>query len=123
MIKSLLLVFVGGGIGSSLRYLLSKYLNLGHLIPYGTFLVNILGSMILGIILGWAIKNESLNTPMNLLLGVGFCGGFTTFSTFSFENYAFLKSGDYLSFLLYFFGSLFFGILAILAGIFISKIF
>lgn len=123
MIKNLLLVFIGGGIGSSFRFIISKYLNASSLIPYGTFLVNIIGSLLLGIILGWAIKSNTLNSPINLLLGIGFCGGFTTFSTFSFENYSFLKSGDYLSFSIYFFGSMILGILAVLAGILISKLF
>ncbi|GAA4315988.1 fluoride efflux transporter CrcB [Pontixanthobacter gangjinensis] len=123
MIKNLILVFIGGGLGSSLRYLLSKYLNAGQLLPYGTFLVNILGSLILGMTLGWAIKSNTLNSPTNLLLAVGFCGGFTTFSTFSFENYSLIKSGDYLSFSVYFFGSLILGIIAVFLGILISKLF
>lgn len=123
MIKNLLLIFIGGGIGSSFRFIISKYLNASSLIPYGTFLVNIIGSLLLGIILGWAIKSNTLNSPINLLLGMGFCGGFTTFSTFSFENYSLIKSGDYLSFSIYFFGSMILGILAVLAGILISKLF
>lgn len=123
MLKNLLLVFIGGGLGSSLRYIIGKYLNTGSLVPYGTFLVNILGSLILGMVLGWALKNNTLNNPANLILGVGFCGGFTTFSTFSFENYSLIRSGDYLSFSVYFFGSLILGILAILIGILISKLF
>ena len=123
MIKNLILVFIGGGLGSSLRFIIGKYLNSDHLLPYGTFLVNIIGSLLLGMILGWALKTNSLTSPANILLGVGFCGGFTTFSTFSFENYSLIKTGDYLSFSIYFFGSLILGILAILAGILISKLF
>lgn len=123
MIKNLILVFIGGGLGSSLRYIISKYLNASSLLPYGTFLVNILGSLILGVVLGYAIRTNTLNNPSNLILGVGFCGGFTTFSTFSFENYSLIRSGDYLSFSVYFFGSLILGILAVLVGILISKLF
>ena len=123
MIKNLIIVFIGGGLGSSLRYIISKYLNAGHLLPYGTFLVNVVGSLLLGIVLGWAIKTNSLNSPINLLLAVGFCGGFTTFSTFSFENFTLIKSGDYLPFFSYFFGSLIIGILAVFIGILISKLF
>lgn len=123
MIKNLIFVFIGGGLGSSLRFIISKYLNTGHLLPYGTLLVNILGSLILGIILGFAIKYNNLNSPATLLLGAGFCGGFTTFSTFSFENYSLLRSGDYLGFSIYFFGSLILGILAIFIGILISRLF
>lgn len=123
MIKNLILVFIGGGLGSSLRYIISKYLNASSLLPYGTFLVNILGSLILGVVLGYAIRTNTLNNSSNLILGVGFCGGFTTFSTFSFENYSLIRSGDYLSFSVYFFGSLILGILAVLVGILISKLF
>lgn len=121
MIRNLLLVFIGGGLGSSFRFIISKYLNTSSIIPYGTSLVNIVGSLLLGIILGWAIKSNSLNSPLNLMLSIGFCGGFTTFSTFSFENYSMIRSGDYLNFSIYFFGSIILGILAILAGVLISK--
>ncbi|MCP9198373.1 fluoride efflux transporter CrcB [Gramella sp. GC03-9] len=120
--KNLILVFIGGGLGSSLRYLIGRYLNAESLIPYGTFLVNVLGSLLIGIILGWSLKNDSLNSPLNFILGIGFCGGFTTFSSFSFENYSLLKTGDYWAFSLYFFGSLFLGIMAVLTGILISKL-
>lgn len=122
MIKNLLLVFIGGGIGSSFRYLIGKWLNPNALIPYGTLAANIIGSLLIGLVLGWAIKNDQLNNPINILIGVGFCGGFTTFSTFSFENFAMLKSGDYLPFFIYFFGSLLLGILAIVIGMMLSKL-
>ncbi|MFV8279980.1 fluoride efflux transporter CrcB [Christiangramia marina] len=123
MIKNLLLVFLGGGLGSSLRYLLSKYLNDGGVIPQGTLVVNVLGSFLLGLALGWFIKHDMLNHQLYFLVAIGFCGGFTTFSTFSFENFNMIKSGDYISFSIYFLGSIILGIIAIFLGIIISRLF
>ena len=97
--KQLLLVFLGGGFGSVLRYILGKNLNSTTTgIPWGTFAANIIGSLLIGIILGIAAKNNSLTQNQTLLLATGFCGGFTTFSTFAYENHVFLKSGDFISF-------------------------
>ncbi len=90
--KQFILVFLGGGIGSALRYFISKLLNnTPNSIPYGTFAVNILGSFLIGLILGYATKNQSLTHSQTLFLATGFCGGFTTFSSFAFENHTFLK--------------------------------
>ncbi|ANH61295.1 MULTISPECIES: fluoride efflux transporter CrcB [Dokdonia] len=120
--KSLLLVFIGGGTGSVARYLLGKYLNSTTTgIPYGTFAANVLGSLLIGIILGWALKNNSLSSNTALLLATGFCGGFTTFSTFAYENHVFLKSGDFMTFALYAIASFALGILAVFGGMEIAK--
>lgn len=123
MLKNAVLVFLGGGLGSIFRYLIGRALNNTSisLIPYGTLSANILGSLLIGFILGIALKQDTLNSPLNLLIGVGFCGGFTTFSTFAFENQALLRTGDYLHFLIYAFGSLLLGILAVILGVFFSK--
>ena len=120
--KQLLLVFFGGGIGSVLRFLVGKYLNSTETgIPYGTFAANILGSFLIGIILGFAAKNNSLTQSQTLLLATGFCGGFTTFSTFAYENHVFLKSGDFTSFALYTIASFVIGFLAVFLGLFLVK--
>jgi CrcB protein len=122
--KQLLLVFIGGGFGSALRFVIGKYMNSTETgIPWGTFTSNILGSLIIGIILGLAAKNDALSSNQTLLLATGFCGGFTTFSTFAYENHVFLKSGDFTSFALYTVGSFIVAFLAVFAGLFIAKSF
>lgn len=120
--KQFFLVFVGGGFGSALRFLIGKYLNNAETgIPYGTFAANIIGSLLIGIILGFAAKNNALTENHTLLLATGFCGGFTTFSTFAYENHVFLKTGDFTSFALYTIGSFVVGFLAVFIGIFLVK--
>ncbi|MBL4605976.1 MAG: fluoride efflux transporter CrcB [Flavobacteriaceae bacterium] len=120
--KQLVFVFIGGGFGSVFRYLLGKYLNNPEGgIPYGTFVANILGSLLIGIILGLAAKNEALNQNQTLLLATGFCGGFTTFSTFAYENQVFLKNGDFATFAFYTIASFVVAFLAVFAGLYLAK--
>ena len=121
--KHALLVFIGGGVGSVARYLLGKWLNnLETAIPYGTMLSNVLGSLLIGIVLGYLAKTNTVSETSTLLLATGFCGGFTTFSTFAYENHLFLKNGDYFSFLPYTFGSLIIGFSAVFLGLYLSKL-
>ncbi len=120
--KQLLLVFIGGGFGSIARFLLAKYFNSTTTgIPYGTFLANILGSLFIGLILGLAAKNDTLTQNQTLLLATGFCGGFTTFSTFAYENHVFLKAGDFTSFFIYAVGSFALGFAAVFLGMYLVK--
>ena len=122
--KQFLLVFIGGGLGSSLRYLMGFYLNSHKTgIPFGTFTANILGSLIIGIVLGYSYKNNLLSNNTILFIATGFCGGFTTFSSFAYENHLFLKNGDLTQFALYTIGTFAIGILAVYAGLFIGKSF
>ncbi|MGY0393023.1 fluoride efflux transporter CrcB [Bizionia sp. KMM 8389] len=120
--KQVFLVFIGGGLGSALRFIIGKFLNSTDTgIPYGTFLANIIGSLIIGIILGIASKNNTLTESHLALLATGFCGGFTTFSTFAYENHMFLKAGDFTSFAIYTIASFTLGFLAVFLGVFLVK--
>ncbi|MAZ71979.1 MAG: fluoride efflux transporter CrcB [Flavobacteriaceae bacterium] len=120
--KQLLLVFLGGGLGSSLRYIVGNYVNNSTTgIPYGTFLANMLGSLFIGIILGFAVKNDTLSQNTILFLATGFCGGFTTFSTFAYENHVLLKTGDFTAFALYTIGSFIIGFAAVFFGIWLVR--
>lgn len=121
--KQVLLVFFGGGIGSVSRYLLSKWVNnFDTSLPYGTMLSNVLGSLLIGFILGYLAKTPHLSQSQSLLLATGFCGGFTTFSTFAYENHIFFKNGDYLHFFAYTISSLLLGFTAVFFGLYLSKL-
>lgn len=119
--KHLLLIFLGGGAGSALRYLISGYLNSSELqLYYGTFLVNIIGCLLLGFLVGLSLKENSISQEAFLILSVGFCGGFTTFSTFGMEMFSLLREENYALFFRYTIGSLFVGLLLVALGFWIS---
>ena len=119
--KQILLVFLGGGTGSILRYLISKSLNNATILPLGTLVVNVLGSLLIGFILGLGYRQQMISANGMLLLATGFCGGFTTFSAFSYENQVFLKAGDFMSVGIYTISSLILGIAATFAGLYASR--
>ena len=101
--KEFMFIFVGGGMGSLVRYGISlasvRFTETAPKFPISTFLVNILGCFLIGTLMGYLYKNPSQS--INLILIVGFCGGFTTFSTFSWEVMNLLKSGIYSTAFLY----------------------
>ena len=118
MIRNLLLVALGGAAGSVLRYLLS---GLNTSFPWGTFTVNVFGSLLIGLLVGYVSKGV-LSPEMKLLLVTGFCGGFTTFSTFANESFGMVKAGDILLTALYVGASVVIGILAVWGGMMLSNI-
>lgn len=122
--KQLLIVGLGGAIGSIARFLVSK-LNLHwHFlsIPMGTLTVNVLGSLLIGFIAGVSARTEVISSGMRLFLMVGICGGFTTFSAFTNENLTLMQNGQFLSVLLYTGFSIFFGFLAVYLGYMASNL-
>ena len=120
--KQFLLVFIGGGLGSALRYLMGIYLNSQKTgIPFGTFAANILGSLIIGIVLGYTLKDNLLSNNTTLFIATRFCGDFTTFSSFAYENHLFLKNGDFMSFATYTIASFVIGFASVFIGMWIVK--
>jgi CrcB protein len=124
MIKNFLLVAFGGGVGSIARYLCQKWLgeNYPHPFPWGTFVVNMVGCFLIGIIYATSEKTTFVGPQVRLLLITGFCGGFTTFSTFAFENMSLLRGNDTVYFLIYAIASVVLGIIAVFAGIGLIKL-
>ena len=95
--KAIFLIFIGGGVGSVLRYIASSLLRNSYspgYFPWGTFVVNIVGCFLIGCFSSLVLKN-TINAEMKQLLIIGLCGGFTTFSTFSNESLVLLKDGNY----------------------------
>ncbi len=122
MIKDLILVGIGSGIGGMCRYLISLYLGQSHSgFPWGTFVVNIMGCLFIGILWGLTSRFQNLSPAFSLLFMVGFCGGFTTFSTFSKEGLALLQANHYTLFALYTIGSVLLGVMSVALGYFTTK--
>lgn len=118
MLKTLLFVGSGSFIGGVARYLLSRFVQ-GHVasgFPWGTFGVNVVGCLTIGLLYGLFERGNLMNSDLRLFLTVGFCGGFTTFSTFLHENYALLEEHNFFHFAAYTFSSLFVGWLAVYLG-------
>jgi fluoride exporter len=119
-----ILVGVGGFLGANARFILAR--GMGALVqtpfPLGTFVVNMSGSFLLGV-LGTVIAQKMVpsSEAMRLALGVGFLGAFTTFSTFEFETHALLEDGSLLLAAANMFASLFVGLIALRAGIVLAK--
>jgi CrcB protein len=121
MIKQFALVGLGGALGSMLRYatslLVARYYN--HTFPLATFITNIVGCLLIGLLIGHFGKNT--NQQLQLLLVTGFCGGYTTFSTFSAENIALWESQQYVTVITYTIASVLIGCFAVWLGLSFNK--
>ncbi len=122
MIKTVILVGIGGGIGSISRYLcgliVTKYFQ--TFFPVATFCINVLGCLLIGLLLGYFEKQHISSSNLKILFVTGFCGGYTTFSTFASENINLLQSGQALTALMYIMSSILFGLIAVWIGTIIA---
>ncbi len=118
MTKTFIFIFLGGGLGSVLRFSVQQMLHeriVSYSFPWATFTVNILGSFLIGLFYAWSAR-FNLATEYRVLLTTGLCGGFTTFSTFSNDGVILLKQGLYGLFFTYFILSITLGVVAAIVG-------
>ncbi len=117
--KSYLLVFVGGGIGASLRHAVNMLTarGLGTAFPWGTFIINISGSLVMGLIAGYLAFRGGASQPWRLFLMTGILGGYTTFSAFSLDAALLYERGEIASALFYVLGSVVLSIAGLFAGL------
>lgn len=123
MIRNLILIGAGGCIGSICRYLSQQFVQ-NHYpssIPLGTMLVNIGGCFIIGIVYALSAKGTMISPEARIFLATGFCGGFTTFSSFAYENVAMVLEGEFYYTALYLLLSVIIGFGAVHAGILLIK--
>jgi len=119
MFKDILFVGLGGGIGSIMRFLTSRFtarLVAAQWLFLGTLAANLIGCFLIGILSGWMLSHMPDNQSFRLLFIVGFCGGYTTFSTFAFENYRLIEMNQWGILLLYLTASVVLGIIAVWLG-------
>ena len=121
--KELIAVFIGSGLGGLSRFGLGKWINSwhNHHFPFGTFVVNVVACFALGFIIGLADHKQILSPTARLFLTVGFCGGFSTFSTFSSETLTLFQQGHNISLVLYILGSVLLCVTATFGGLFIAE--
>ncbi|HWR99768.1 MAG TPA: fluoride efflux transporter CrcB [Prolixibacteraceae bacterium] len=125
MLKTLFLIGSGSFLGGVARYLTSRVVqnSFASAFPYGTMAVNLLGCLLIGLIFGVSERTNLINDEWRIFLTVGFCGGFTTFSTFANENMTLLRDGNFFYFALYTGLSVFLGLVAVFFGNALTKIF
>ncbi len=123
MLKSIFIVGIGSFVGGAIRYIISTLMktSCNTFLSWGTLTVNLLGCFLIGIIYALFAKHTNTASPLFLLLTTGFCGGFTTFSTFAHEGIQMLQHGNIISFITYASLSLIAGLALVALGYWIIK--
>jgi fluoride exporter len=122
-LKTIVYIAIGGGLGSVFRYLTAVVINkyFQSSFPYATFVTNILGCLLIGLFFGYLEKQNAISSDLKFFLITGFCGGYTTFSTFSHENVNLLQNNQILMAFLYISLSVFIGLMATWLGLILAK--
>ncbi len=116
-------VAIGAGIGGGLRYVLGGWIaeRWGTSFPWHTMVINVTGAFLLGILMALSVDRDLVSSSMRLLLGVGVLGGFTTFSTLSYESMALLQQGLVAQGMMNMFGSALLGLAAVVVGLLVGR--
>lgn len=124
MNRIILLVGLGGFLGSIARYVMAVAFTrmFPSPFPYGTFVVNIMGCFLIGVFYGLSERYGWFSAEWKFFLITGLCGGYTTFSSFAYENVILLQKEAYFTFALYTIGSLALGLMAVIAGVLVTKV-
>jgi CrcB protein len=97
LLLNFIAISLGAIVGANARYILSRYAArlIGPVFPYGTLIINVVGSFIVGLFLVWTSERVLIDPRWRLLVVIGFCGGFTTFSSYAFETMAYFEQGQW----------------------------
>ena len=123
MFKTLVIIGIGGSLGSILRYLISILIERYYtsIFPWATLIVNIFGCLLIGVVIGYLEKHQMVNDNIKWFFATGFCGGFTTFSAFGLENIRLLQNGNFPVAILYIGSSVFLGLASVWLGLALAK--
>lgn len=119
-----LAISLGAVAGANLRYWMSRYAVrlFGPVFPYGTLTINVLGSFVLGFFLVWTTERTVVDPRWRLLIAVGFCGGYTTFSSYAYETMALFEQGQWMLMAANFVSNNLLACAAILAGMALARV-
>jgi CrcB protein len=123
-VRDFLAISLGAVVGANLRYWMSRGALrwLGPVFPYGTLIINVLGSFVLGFFLIWTTERVTVDPRWRLLIAVGFCGGYTTFSSYAYESMSFLQQGQWGLLAVNVFANNLLACAAVLAGVMLARV-
>jgi CrcB protein len=122
-LETFIIIGIGAVIGANLRFWLSGWVaqTLGQTFPFGTLLINFSGSLALAVFTGWAANHVGIDPRLRLLVAIGFCGGYTTFSTYANESIALLQAGNWIGALSNMLGTNFICLIAVIIGLAVGR--